>query len=185
MIFPEWYSQQIGAGLWTPKNPHDFDYIRTDFSLAQLGWICVAQIVFQIALFVYIFFFVRRLAKTRKKYENADDIPEDVQTITQKVMSGQKTTKTEQDILREHKRKSKMREEELQLSRKRGAKAYTVMLVTYIFMILPYSFYMNSILSTVNFMTSIIVMPVAFMLCEIPVCIGKIIVIKKLSRVKS
>jgi hypothetical protein len=66
MRFPAWYAQQIEAGLWTLKEAHDFDYIRVSLSLAQIGWLCVAQIVFQILAFLYIALFIRRLRRIRK-----------------------------------------------------------------------------------------------------------------------
>ena len=70
--FPAWYGLQIGAGLWTKKDYRDVDYIRVSFSLAQLAWLLAAQVALQVLVFLYIFLFIRRIEKLRKKCDRFD-----------------------------------------------------------------------------------------------------------------
>jgi hypothetical protein len=73
MNFPDWYTKQIEAGLWSLKDYHDFDYIRMNFSLAQLAWLSVAQIGFQLFAYLYIIFLLRPFKTARKMMANGID----------------------------------------------------------------------------------------------------------------
>ncbi|MDR1405792.1 MAG: hypothetical protein LBI89_01130 [Prevotellaceae bacterium] len=65
--FPGWYANQIAAGLWTLKDYHDFDYIRTSITLAQVAWLAILQLAFQALAMWGISVYLRKLASAKKK----------------------------------------------------------------------------------------------------------------------
>jgi hypothetical protein len=130
-LFPNWYAEQIMAGLWTLKDAHDFDYVRVSFSLAQIGWLCVAQIVFQVLAFLYIVFFIRRHKRIQSKYK----LDEETKTFLEQyraayhktIVRNEKLTREEWKIFNDEKQyeADSQRNEDLTRGRKNTLSMYT------------------------------------------------------------
>jgi hypothetical protein len=181
--FPNWYMPQLNAGLWKLKDCHDFDYIRINFSLVQLAKIGIAQIVFQIFLFLYIIVLLRPVKKMKEAYKNIEET-EEVKMINEKLIDGQKLTQEEQRIIRKQKTANEERTERWKEWMKQNINGYSTILMMCV--ILLFAFIPNlasfDFISSVKSSAIILVLPCLVSILGIPLCLIRIIVIRRLNK---
>lgn len=187
--FPIWYILQIEAGLWTLKDYHDFDYIRISFSLAQIAGLCIAQIVFQIFVFLYSAFFIRRIEKIRVKYGPLDEktkhwLKQRDEIFNKKIMRDEKLTRQEWKIFNDAKQFEvcQERERKRQKDRDKAIRGNIAGLLTCV-AILPHAILILLLMSFELSSGSLFAyIPCAINILAIPVFVSSIIVLKRIKK---
>jgi hypothetical protein len=182
--FPAWYAQQIKAGLWTLKDAHDFDYIRVSLSLAQIGWLCVAQIVFQILVFLYIAFFIGRLKAVQTKYFLDDEaknwLKQYAEAYNKKMVRNEMLSRQEWKILNDNKQYEACCERETKReSTARGLMAVIVCGIIPVISCLPY---MLLIPMKFSFFSLFVYVPVAICILALPICVGCLVALGRIGK---
>jgi hypothetical protein len=182
--FPAWYALQIGAGLWTKKDPRDFDYIRVSFTLVQLAGLLAAQVALQALVFLYIFLVIRVIERSRE-YKSADEEAKNrsevYRALTAKLLNGEKLRREEWKIFHENEDTREVyreRETRLRNSRERAVRARAVWLIACIPLL-------ASFIPGIAMMDSfhpiflILIIPCALCLLALPLLIAGIVLIRR------
>jgi hypothetical protein len=187
MDFPDWYSQQIDAGLWTLKDYHDLDYIRIDFSLVQMAWLSLAQIAFQLFIFLYLLLLMRPAKKAREiltKISSIED-SEKVKKIKAKYRNGQQMTYSERILLLdEMKAKEEYIDQWLKRKDPKGYNGLLIMCCVSLVSCIP-SILSFGLMESFNSIMIVLVIPCIIGILGIPLCMSHIIAIKRLCKLRT